>query len=204
MSVSLPHPIILCVSAPSGAGKTTLCQKLLEEFKDITYSVSVTTRAPRLGEVDGVHYEFISRDEFLSRVEKGDFLEYAEVHGNLYGTSWQRVAEVFEKEKSVLMDVDVQGAKSIRSALEQSAKGKKMKSFYHDIFISPPDLDTLRNRLESRGQDEQEIIERRLKNAKTEMKESDQYKFQVVNDDLPKAYDQLRSIYQACTLTTTP
>mgnify|MGYP002396354551 CR=1 FL=1 len=204
MSVSLPHPIILCVSAPSGAGKTTLCQKLLEEFKDITYSVSVTTRAPRLGEVDGVHYEFISRDEFLSRVEKGDFLEYAEVHGNLYGTSWQRVAEVFEKEKSVLMDVDVQGAKSIRSALEQSAKGKKMKSFYHDIFISPPDLDTLRNRLENRGQDEQEIIERRLKNAKTEMKESDQYKFQVVNDDLPKAYDQLRSIYQACTLTTTP
>jgi len=204
MSVSLPHPIILCVSAPSGAGKTTLCQKLLEEFKDITYSVSVTTRAPRPGEVDGVHYEFISRDEFLSRVEKGDFLEYAEVHGNLYGTSWQRVAEVFEKEKSVLMDVDVQGAKSIRSALEQSAKGKKMKSFYHDIFISPPDLDTLRNRLENRGQDEQEIIERRLKNAKTEMKESDQYKFQVVNDDLPKAYDQLRSIYQACTLTTTP
>jgi len=197
-AVPVPHPVILLISAPSGAGKTTLCQRLLNEHPGLHYSVSVTTRAPREGEVDGRHYEFISRSEFLARVDQGDFLEHAEVHGNLYGTSRRRIEDVFQEGGSVLMDVDVQGARLIRSALEEEGKGNGLKPFFHDIFISPPDLDVLRERLEGRAQDSQEIIERRLKNAAEEMADSYLYEYQVVNDRLESAYDQLRSIYTAC------
>lgn len=198
------HPVLLLVSAPSGAGKTTLCQRLLSENESLRYSVSVTTREPRKGEVDGVHYEFISREAFLRRVEQGDFLEYAEVHGNLYGTSWQQVEEVFLKGGSVLMDVDVQGARLIRSVLEAGEKGRKMKPFFHDVFISPPGLEALRDRLESRAQDSRDVIERRLRNAAEEMADAHRYEFQIVNDDLDLAYDELRSIYVACRLKTMP
>jgi guanylate kinase len=198
------HPVLLLVSAPSGAGKTTLCQRLLSENDSLRYSVSVTTREPRKGEVDGVHYEFISREAFLRRAEEGDFLEYAEVHGNLYGTSWQRVEEVFLKGDSVLMDVDVQGARLIRSVLETGEKGQRMKPCFHDVFISPPSLEALRDRLESRDQDAREVIERRLRNAAEEMKDADRYEFQIVNDDLDEAFDQLRSVYVACRLRTLP
>jgi len=189
------HPVLLLVSAPSGAGKTTLCERLLAEFPSLKYSVSVTTRQPRNGEVNGRHYEFTDRDDFLARVADGDFLEYAEVHGNLYGTSWQRVEDVFSEGKSVLMDVDVQGARLIRQALEQTEKGRKFKSSFHDVFISAPNLSVLRQRLESRAQDDQEVIEQRLKNAAKELEDLDRYEFHIVNDDLEKAYDQLRSFF---------
>lgn len=199
---SVPHPVILLVSAPSGAGKTTLCQRLLQEHPDLQYSVSVTTRAPREGEVNGQHYEFISREAFFERVERGDFLEHAEVHGNYYGTSWKRIEDMMVQGASVLMDVDVQGARLIRSALEVTEKGKAIASTFHDVFISPPGLEELRQRLEGRAQDSQEIIERRLQNAAEEMADAFRYEYQVVNDDLDSAYEQLRCVYRACCQTT--
>jgi guanylate kinase len=194
----VPHPVIFLVSAPSGAGKTTLCQRLLQEEKNLCYSVSVTTRSPREGEVNGEHYEFIDRDTFLERVQQGDFLEHAEVHGNLYGTSWKQIENALSSGCSVLMDVDVQGARLIREALQKTEPGRKMAPLFHDVFISPPDLDVLRDRLEGRAQDAQEIIECRLQNAVEEMSEAFRYEFQVVNDDLESAYDQLRCVYCAC------
>lgn len=195
--VPVPHPVLFLVSAPSGAGKTTLCQRLLEEEPRLRYSVSVTTRPPREGEVDGRDYEFISRGQFGERVKQGQFLEHAEVHGNLYGTSRDWVERMFRNGDSVLMDVDVQGARQIRDALlRENASG--MASYFHDVFISPPDLEVLRQRLERRAQDPQEVIERRLKNAAQEMSDAHRYAYQVVNDDLESAYVQLRSIYRAC------
>jgi guanylate kinase len=184
--------VMFLVSAPSGAGKTTLCQRLLEEMPDLEYSVSSTTRPPREGEVNGKDYDFLSRETFDRLASEGVFLEHAEVHGNGYGTRRDRVFDRLKAGVSVLMDVDVQGADQIRAALQRHPD---VLDRYVDVFIEPPSLDALRERLEGRGKDDAEVIERRLRNAQDEMDAADRYQHRVVNDDLDAAYSALRKIY---------
>ncbi|MEX2607617.1 MAG: guanylate kinase [Kiritimatiellia bacterium] len=198
----IPHPVLLLVSAPSGTGKTTLCHRLMQDEPELRYSVSSTTRAPRVGETDGVDYTFLSRDEFLLRAGDGKFLEFAEVHGNLYGTEIGMVERTFLAGYSVLLDVDVQGARLIREALDRESMNPKLRQCFHDVFISPPSLDALRYRLEKRGKDSQEVIEKRLRNAKAEMLDAAHYEYQVINDDLDSAFAQLTAIHTACRLRT--
>ncbi len=188
------NPILIIVSAPSGAGKTTLCDRLLAEIDNMVYSVSCTTRAPRGEEVDGRNYCFLSEDEFVSRVEAGAFLEHAIVHGHRYGTLRETVESAMANGQSILMDIDVQGAAQIRHALAGAGPDDPIAGRWVDIFISPPSLDALRERLERRGEDRPEVIEERLKNADVEMARADEYRYSVVNDDLNAAFERLREI----------
>lgn len=192
-----PRPVLFLVSAPSGAGKTTLCKRLLEEFPELRFSVSCTTRAPRVGERDGVDYVFLDRAAFEREIARHAFLEYAEVYGNYYGTRVSFVAETLRQGGSVLLDVDVQGARLIRAALQREEMDDILVTAYCDVFVFPPSLISLRERLETRGKDAPEVIERRLQHAQTEMAEAGQYAYQLVNADLDAAYQVLKSIYVA-------
>lgn len=179
--------IIFVVSAPSGTGKTTLCKRLIEEDEEIVFSVSYTTRAPREGEIDGKDYFFVSEKEFRRMIEKGEFAEYAVVYGNYYGTSKRFLEERVERGIDVLLDIDTQGA-------------EKIFSIYPDavgIFIFPPSIDELRKRLVQRGTDPDEVIERRIKEAKKEIEKAYMYHYWIVNDDLNKAFEKLKSIVTA-------
>ena len=195
MSSSRPRrrPLLVVISAPSGAGKTTLCDRLLADRKDFAYSVSCTTRPARPGEVDGVDYYFLTPGEFDRRVEEGLFLENARVHGFQYGTLREPVAEALGAGRNVLMDIDVQGAASIREIVRRAPQGDILKASFVDVFIAPPSLAVLRERLEKRAQDSAEVIARRLGNAAEEMRRSGEFRYVIVNDDLEKAYRQLAS-----------
>jgi guanylate kinase len=177
--------IALVLSAPSGAGKTTLVKRLLAEYPHIGYSVSCTTRQPRQGEVDGKDYIFLSRETFELRRAQGFFAEWAEVHGNLYGTPLGPVKERLRQGQDVLFDIDVQGAAQLKLSLEDAAFA----------FILPPSMQELENRLRGRGLDDEATIERRLANARTELLEARWYDALVVNDNLDVAYDMLRAVY---------
>jgi guanylate kinase len=175
---------IFIVSAPSGAGKTTLCKKLIETTKGITHSVSYTTRKPRKGETDGKDYFFVSEQEFMSMVKSGEFLEWAEVHGNLYGTSKRHIQEIINTGTDVILDIDTQGAKQIRdSGIEATF-----------IFILPPSLKVLEERLRNRGTDPEETIRRRLQQAKKEISDYRIYDYVIFNIRIDEAVEQLRSI----------
>ncbi len=177
---------LFIISAPSGAGKTTLCKAVLNHLQDMLYSVSYTTRQPRVDEKDGVDYYFIGRDEFVKRLENGKWAEWAEVHGNYYGTSAEFLDKFLAAGKDILLDIDIQGTIQL---LEQ----------YPDtitIFIMPPSLDTLRLRLESRGTDNKNVIARRLVNAEKEMEKKDLYRHVIVNDGLSSAIEELISIIE--------
>ncbi len=194
---SRTHPVLMIVSAPSGAGKTTLCDRLLAEFPSLAYSVSCTTRAPRAGEVDGEDYHFLSEAEFRRRLDAGDFLEHATVHGNLYGTPRSLVERSLNAGRDVLMDIDVQGAAQIRAVARRAPPEDPVRRGYADVFIAPPSLDVLRRRLEGRGTDAPDVIERRLRKAEAEMARSDEYMHVVVNDVLDEAYARLRAVFTA-------
>jgi len=189
-------PLLIVVSAPSGAGKSTLCDRLLEFFDNMIYSVSCTTRAPRGNEVDGEDYYFLSVSEFKKYVDEGRLLEYAVVHGHEYGTLKETVRSAMSGGKHVLLDIDVQGGAQIRSSLAAMADDDVVKLGFVDIFIAPPSLDSLRERLERRGTDTREVIERRLANAKEEMDRAKEYKYRVVNDDIDEAFRQLVEIVE--------
>ena len=191
------HPVLLLVSAPSGAGKTTLCQQLLQKYPELSYSVSCTTRAPRTGECDGEHYHFLTRSVFEDRIACGDFLEYAEVYGNYYGTLVSTVAEALESGRNVLMDVDVQGAGLIRQAIASGAVNSLIADSFVDVFVCPPSLEVLRVRLTTRGQDSSEVIERRMSEAEHEMVSQPLYAYTVVNDELDAAAELLGNVYCA-------
>lgn len=180
-------PLVIC--APSGAGKTTLIKRLLQEFNRFAYSVSYTTRLPRKGETHGQDYFFVSREDFVSLADKGFFAEWAEVHGNMYGTPLSGVQEHLAAGRDVLFDVDVQGARQLK-------EGELPATF---VFVLPPSGATLRARLESRGTDSPEIIAHRLNNAPEEIMEARWFDAWVINDDLDTAYDELRAIYMAAT-----
>lgn len=183
--------LLIVVSAPSGAGKTTLCDRLLKEHAEIIYSVSCTTRSPRGQEEDGRDYFFITEDEFDKRLAEGMFLEHAVVHGNKYGTLRNMIERAFEENKSVLMDIDVQGAEQIRRTLESYADDDPLKAGFIDVFIEPPSIEVLKNRLISRAEDDHEEICRRVAVAEHEMSCSGDYMYRVVNDDIDRAYGEL-------------
>lgn len=177
---------LFIISAPSGAGKTTLCREALKRFKDITYSISYTTRKPRNGEQDGIDYYFITKEKFKRKIENNKWAEWAEVYGNFYGTSAEFLDTCLASGKHILLDIDVQGAIQIKNRYPDSVT----------IFIVPPSLETLRARLESRGTDTRQVIERRLEAAKKEMGEKDLYRHVIINDELSKAVSELIEIIE--------
>ncbi len=187
-------PLLIVISAPSGAGKSTLCDLLLEEFPEINYSISCTTRAPRGEEEDGVDYFFLSQEEFAKHIDAGNFLEYAVVHGNRYGTLAEPVRRSFAEGQSVLMDIDVVGAASVRDSVAALPDGDPLKEGFVDIFIEPPSMEELERRLIGRGEDAPEVIEVRLNNAQGEMDRAGEFTYRVVNDELDLAYRKLRDI----------
>ena len=183
--------IILVICAPSGAGKTTLIKRLLNEFPSLTYSVSCTTRQPREGEVHGVDYYFIDRERFLVMRSENAFAEWAEVHGNLYGTPLNDTWDMLNKGQDVIFDIDVQGACQLKESL--GALG----AF---IFISPPSKAELLRRLRARGTESDAAVIRRLNNAESELREAHWFDALIINDDIEQAYDDLRAVYLAETL----
>ncbi len=178
--------ILIIISSPSGAGKTTLARRLLGEFPDLRFSVSYTTRPPRVNERHGVDYFFVNGDEFRRMVEVGEFAEYAEVHGNRYGTSRAVVEGALASGRDMVFDVDWQGGR----ALAYQWPNDMLR-----IFILPPDLGTLEQRLRRRATDAEEVIQRRLRVAIEELKRHIEYEHRIVNDDIDRAYATLRAIY---------
>ena len=179
--------VLFVFSGPSGVGKGTLNAKLFEEFgHQMAFSVSATTRDAREGEVDGVHYFFISRQEFESRLENNDFLEHAEFAGNCYGTPKSYVMSLLNQGKNVLLEIEVQGAMQVMERMPECVS----------IFVLPPSFEELERRLRGRGTETEDKIEKRLATAKSELAYADKYKHQLVNGgDLEAAYQELRAIY---------
>jgi len=181
----ISFPIVL--SAPSGAGKTTIARRLLAERGDVGYSVSCTTRAPRPGEVDGVDYHFLSADDFAGRRTAGEFAETAEVHGRAYGTLRREVQKVLTAGRHVMMDIDVQGAAQFARSFPQSAL----------IFIIPPSIEVLVERLTRRSSEDRAELLTRLRSAQAELHEIGRYHYVVVNDDLDRAVARVSAIIDA-------
>lgn len=175
---------IFILSAPSGAGKTTLCRHILERCPDMVYSISATTRAPRPGERDGVDYHFLSLETFKEKIETGRLAEWAEVHGNYYGTLRDSIEKTISQGKDLLLDVDVKGASSIQTLYDSCIL----------IFIMPPSLEVLRSRLSIRGSNSPEDMARRMKNAEEEMAARGIYHHVIVNDTLDRAITELSEL----------
>lgn len=177
---------ILLVSGPSGAGKSTLLKKLFDEFKEELYfSISSTTREPRENEKNGIHYHFISLEEFQKGIEDNHFLEWARVHENFYGTSLKHTQYALDNEKIVVFDIDVQGFKIAR---------QKMTDKIVSVFITTKNKDELKKRLIKRNTDTMMQLEKRLQNASDEMKELSEYDYLIINDELKQSYEALRAI----------
>lgn len=177
---------ILLISGPSGSGKSTLLNRLLSEFENIHFSISATTRAKREGEKEGVNYYFISEKEFKKDIQKGEFLEWAIVHGNYYGTPLSPVEEAIKHGKIVIFDIDVQG---FHLAM------KKYPDLITSVFVTTQSINELKDRLKARDTDSDEIIEDRLKNALKEMNELEFYDYLIINDNFNEAYELLRAIF---------
>ncbi len=183
---------LLCVvSGPSGSGKTTVCQRAVEE-EGCIFSVSCTTRAPRKGEVHGQDYHFLSREEFLNRTMHGDFLEWAQVHGNFYGTLRSEVIAHLEAGQDVLLDIDVQGAQLVRHCEDPF-----IRQAFVDIFILPPDMTELRHRLSGRGTESDEQLRLRLYNALEEMRHWRDYRYAVLSGNRDEEYGRFLNILHA-------
>lgn len=174
---------LLVISGPSGAGKGTVCKALLQQ-NDIWISVSATTRMPRVGEVNGVNYYFINREEFLLKIDNDDFLEYAEVYGNFYGTPKSKVFEILEQGKDVILEIDIQGALKIKSAYPEGIF----------IFILPPSMEELKSRITNRGSETPESLKTRLESAYDEISFASKYDYAVVNDTVEEAVKKIESI----------
>ena len=181
------RPIVVVVSAPSGAGKSTILARALRELGGIRFSVSHTTRAPREAERDGVEYHFVDRAEFERLRDQGDLLEWAEVHGNLYGTGVGEIEKARAAGVDILLDVDVQGAEQVRRRIPDAVT----------VFILPPSYEVLEQRLRSRGQDDEAAIARRLAAAGQEIDAFERYDYAVVNDYLDGCVEELKSIVRA-------
>lgn len=176
---------LVVLSGPSGCGKSSLVNEILKEEKDIYFSISTTTREIRDGEKEGVNYFYVSKDEFENGIKEGEFLEWAEVHGNYYGTSIKPVQKALLDGKLVIFDIDVQGHEIVK---------KHFPLLTTSVFITTPSLDELEKRLLKRGTDSKDVIEKRLKNAKDEIKRADEYEFFLINDDFETTLKELKSI----------
>ncbi len=180
-----PKGQLFILSAPSGTGKTTILKKVMQEIGKLAFSVSHTTRQPRKGEKDGVDYHFVTVEEFKSMRDEGMFLEWAEVHGNYYGTSRMAVLEQLKKRIDIILDIDVQGASIIAEDDSQDSVS---------IFVAPPSLQELERRLRGRGTDSEETITVRLGTARKEMGSAAKYDYLVVNDNLDEAVETLKAV----------
>jgi len=175
---------LFIIAAPSGAGKTSLVNALLKKDARLALSISHTTRSPRPGEIDGQHYHFVSEAKFERMVGAGDFMEHARVFDHFYGTNRHTVAGQLEQGRDVILEIDWQGARQVRAVFPDCCS----------IFIIPPSLGSLRKRLEGRGQDSEEVIQRRMRDAQAEISHWDEFEYLVVNDDFNAALDELMSI----------
>ena len=176
---------LFVISAPSGTGKTTILKRVISELASIVFSVSHTTRAPRSGEEEGVDYFFVDKGVFENMQKQGLFLEWAVVHGNLYGTSSNAVQEILKQDKDIILDIDVQGARQVMDKVGD-------KGVF--VFISPPSLEELEKRLVNRGTESESVIATRLKNAQDEMKSLEHYDYIIVNERVDQAVEELKSI----------
>jgi len=184
---------ILIVSGPSGSGKSTLLGRLLKEENDLYFSISSTTRAPRQGETEGVNYYFINKDEFKKGIDAGEFLEWAFVHGNYYGTSLKPVLKALKEGKIAIFDIDVQGFNIAKSKFAENITS---------VFITTASKNELKSRLQNRGTDSAQTIEKRLINAVGEMEHILEYDYFLINDDLQNCYENLRGILRSMRLKT--
>ncbi|MCI0501498.1 MAG: guanylate kinase [Epsilonproteobacteria bacterium] len=182
MDKELQKGAILIISGPSGCGKSSLLKKFYEQFSNYYFSISTTTRQPRVGEVHGVDYFFVTKEEFEKDIEENNFLEYANVHSNYYGTSLKPITKALEEGKLVIFDIDVQGHELVRT---------KLNDITTSVFITTPSLKELENRLNKRNTDHLEIIQNRLSNAKVEIHSLDRYDYLILNDDLEEASKKL-------------
>lgn len=178
---------LFVVSGPSGAGKGTICKEILDQERNIEMSVSMTTRSPRKGEIDKVHYHFVDRESFEKLIEEDGFMEYADVYGNFYGTPKRKVLEWINAGIDVILEIDVQGAMQIKKNYPEGVF----------IFILPPSLTELKNRIKGRGSETEETMARRLGEALNEIRCIDKYDYRVINEELDVAIDRVRAIITA-------
>ena len=179
--------LLLVISGPSGAGKGTICKALVEKHKELYVSVSATTRQPRVGEIDGVNYHFTTKEQFIERIEQNDFLEYAEVYGNYYGTPKSNVEELLEGGKDVILEIDIQGALKVKENFSEGVF----------IFILPPSMEELKQRIIKRGSETEESLMTRFKNAYQEINYVSKYNYAVVNDEVLTAVSKIEGIIAA-------
>lgn len=179
--------VLLVLSAPSGTGKSTLVQRLVAEFPCFNYSLSYTTRSPRQGEKDGQDYHFVDKAKFAALREQNFFAEWAEVHGNYYGTPLGPTQRLLADGQDMLFDIDVQGARQLQTSFTRGCF----------VFLLPPSKQVLWQRLEKRGSESKEVLSQRIENARQELLSADFFNYWIINSDLNTAYDQLRSIYLA-------
>ncbi len=182
---------VFIISAPSGSGKSTLVHHLMQSVPNLTFSISYTTRQPRGAEENGVDYVFISREEFLGRMDSGEFLEHAEVHGNFYGTHRSTFEQAVHQGRDLVLDIDVQGARQLKVAIPEAIT----------IFVLPPSREVLEQRLRARSQDSEEVIQRRLKDATEEVRNYTQYDYVLINREIEEAAARLASVVRAERLT---
>jgi guanylate kinase len=182
---------ILVLSGPSGAGKSTIINAASDEIGEYYFSISTTTRAPRVGEEDGKDYFFVTKESFEEDIKAGNFLEYAEVHGNYYGTSLKPVREALDEGKLVIFDIDVQGHRLVRA---------KMNDITTSAFITPPTLQALETRLRARSTDDESVIVKRIENAKGEIKAVGEYDFTIINDTVEEATKRFVIVAKAARL----
>lgn len=187
----MPKGFLVILSAPSGTGKSTICKKLLARRKDLRYSISCTTRQPRPGERHGKHYFFLTKEEFKKKIQRNEFLEWAVVHDEYYGTPREYIEKTLKEGTSIMLAIDVQGAAAIHRKMPESVL----------IFVTPPSIESLKERLAAR-RDASESVAKRLANSKDELAHFKKYDYLVVNDDLEKAVAQVEAILVAESLKT--
>ena len=198
MSEQKRKGMTLVISGPSGSGKSSLYKAVSPRLGGIEFSVSCTTRQPRAGEVDGKDYHFLTKEEFETRVSRGDFAEYAQVHGNYYGTLKSELSDRMVRGADVVLDIDVQGAMQLRALAEQDPDFRKSLEF---VFIAPPSYEELERRLRGRGSETEETLSKRLRNAREEMEYLPKYDYCIVNDELEAAADRMESLIRGLRLS---
>lgn len=176
--------LLIVISGPSGAGKGTVCKTLLKKVRDLNISISMTTRKPRVGEIEGINYYFVQEDYFKKMIEKGELLEYARVYDNYYGTPKRKVLEKLNQGKDVILEIDIQGALKVKS---QFPKGVF-------IFIMPPSMEELKNRIQKRGTETEEEVTKRFQSSYREINYVSKYNYIVINDKIEKAVERVKSI----------